>query len=144
MTSIVKSLGDGKYSIHPKFLGLVMNISNYRRTEMDHLGDNKHTLYISNEDYWSLITGDVRKERYKNEKGELKVYKRVGKGIYVHNKKSILAPTFLNAMVKHNDMNPTSSIDEHRSNLHIQQAQNYTGNHYRNKFVSVPPPVSSR
>jgi len=69
MTSIVKSLVDGKYSIHPKFLGLVMNISNYRDNEMDHLGDNRHTLYIANEDYWSLITGDVRKEKYRNEKG---------------------------------------------------------------------------
>ncbi len=144
MTSIVKSLGDGKYDIHPKFLGLVMNISNYRRTEMEHLGHNKHTLYISNEDYWSLIVGDVRKERYKNEKGELKVYKRVGKGIYVHNKKSILAPTFLNAMVKHSGHNPTASLDEHINVLHREQAQNHTGNHYRNKFVSVPPPVSGR
>jgi len=144
MTTLVKDLGDGKYQVHPKFLGLTMNISNYRDNEMDHLGDNKHTLYIANEDYWSLIVGDVRKEKYRNEKGELRVYKRVGKGIYVHNNKSILAPTFLNALVKHNDMKPTASLDEHKTDLHSQQARNYTGNHYRNKYVSVPPPASSR
>jgi hypothetical protein len=144
MTSLVKNLGEGKYSIHPKFLGLTMNISNYRDNEMDHLGDNKHTLYIANEDYWSLIVGDVRKERYKNEKGELRVYKRVGKGIYVHNGKSILAPTFLNALVKHNNMKPTASIGEHITDLRRQQKNNHTGNHHRNNFVSVPPPASSR
>jgi len=144
MTTIVKNLGNGKYDVDPKFLELTMNVSKYRDNEMDHLGHNRHTTYVANDDYWYLILDDAKKAKYRNEKGELRNYKRVGKGIYVHNNKSIIAPTFLNALVRHNDNDPSASLDEFLTDLHIQQKNNYTGNHKRNKFLSVPCPVSGK
>ena len=144
MTSVVQKISKHEFKVQPEFYKLTLKISNYRDNELDKYGDNKHTLYIANDDYWSLITGDIKKEKYRNEKGEKRVYKRISKGIYIHGKKSILAPTFLNALVKHNDMKPSASIDEHISSLRNDIKQNHTGNHYRNKYNSVPPPPSGR
>jgi len=136
--AVVKKTGTNTMSVDRVFLGATAKVGIFRETFNTEQNTLLHTLYISNDDYAKLIKRNVKKERYINERGEIRVYKQVQDGIYLHNNKSILAPLLLNLIVKQNDIMPDTTDKDWKQQIINENSYNHTGNHYRNRIVRVP------
>ena len=136
---VVEKTGTNTLSVDKVFLRNTAEVGIFREKFNEKHNTLLHTLYISNEDFMELIEKKIKKERLINDKGEVKVYKRVQDGIYLHNNKSIIAPRLLNLIVNNHNIKPTINEDEHYKNLITDISTNNTGNHHRNHFVKVPP-----
>jgi len=119
----------------------------YWKYMMKKNGENNHTLYISNEAYMEMVFIDkLKKDTIRDEKGMKRKYVMKYEGVYVNKTiTSIIVPYWFNMIMKA-EMNsshiPTSRSFEDKDKVmdryYNDLQNNLTGNHHRNKFVSVP------